>query len=62
MARYEPRRLTECFINSLPVDGRTTHNVRYTKMTGLIVSINKRSKTYKVQRDLWRGDRGQRRL
>lgn len=62
MARYEPRRLTEGFVNSLPVDGRTTYNVRDTKVTGLIVSVNKRSKTYKVQRDLYRGDRGRRRL
>lgn len=62
MTHYEPRKLTEGFINGLPVDGRTTYNVRDTKVTGLIVAVNKLSKTYKIQRDLWRGERGRRRL
>ena len=62
MTRYEPRKLTEGFIIGLPVDGQTTYQVRDTKVTGLIVAVNKLSKTYKVQRDLWRGERGRRRL
>jgi len=34
--------------------------VRDTKVTGLLLAVNKKSKSYKVQRDLWRGQRGRR--
>jgi integrase len=36
--------------------------VRDTKVTGLMVAVNKHSKSYKVQRDLWEGQRGRRTL
>ena len=62
MVRHKPTKLTEGFINGLTVDGRTTCVVRDTKVTGLLVAVNKLSKTYKVQRDLWRGERGRRSL
>ena len=56
-----PRKLTETYINRLPFEGRP-YAVRDTHTTGLMVAINKTSKSYKVQRDLWRGQRGRRRL
>lgn len=61
MPRYAPRKLTEAFVKSLPFDG-VAYVVRDTKVTGLMVAINKSSKSYKVQRDLWEGQRGRRRL
>ena len=61
MPRYEPRKLTESFIKSL-ASGERTFIVRDTKVTGLLLSVNKSSKSYKVQRDLWRGQRGRRSL
>ena len=36
--------------------------VRDTKVTGFMLAVNKKSKSYKVQRDLWRGQRGRRQL
>ena len=56
-----PRKLTETFISKLSFDGKP-YTVRDTHTTGLMVAINKTSKSYKVQRDLWRGQRGRRRL
>ena len=56
-----PRKLTETYINRLPFEGRP-YAVRDTHTTGLMVAVNKNSKSYKVQRDLWRGQRGRRRL
>lgn len=61
MARHQPRKLTEGFINGLPLE-ETAYAVRDTKVTGLLVAVNKTSKSYKVQRDLWRGQRGRREL
>lgn len=61
MQRYEPRKLTEGFIRDLPFNG-TGYLVRDTRVTGLMVAVNKTCKTYKVQRDLWRGQRGRREL
>ena len=61
MARYEPRRLTESFIKSLAF-GERAYLVRDTKVTGFLLAVNKKSKSYKVQRDLWRGQRGRRQL
>ena len=60
MTRYEPRKLTEGFIQGLPLGAPFV--VRDTKVTGLMVAVNKHSKSYKVQRDLWDGQRGQRTL
>lgn len=61
MPSHKPTKLTEGFIKALPIDG-TTYVVRDTKVTGLLVAVNKSSKSYKVQRDLWRGQRGRREL
>jgi integrase len=61
MPRYAPTRLTDGFVKSLSFDG-TGFIVRDTKLTGLMVAVNKACKTYKVQRDLWRGQRGRRQL
>lgn len=60
MPRYAPQRLTEAFIKALPLGEPFV--VRDTKVTGLMVAVNKHSKTYKIQRDLWQGQRGRRTL
>jgi integrase len=36
--------------------------IRDTKVTGLMIAVNKNSKSYKIQRDLWQGQRGRRTL
>ena len=56
-----PRKLTETYIRSLKYEGKP-YLVRDTHTTGLMIAVNKKSKTWKVQRDLWRGPRGYRRL
>ena len=61
MPRHLPTKLTEAFIRGLPHE-ETSYVVRDTKVTGLLVAVNKTSKSYKVQRDLWRGQRGRRTL
>lgn len=61
MPHFKPRKLTEGFVQGLPLDG-TGYVVRDTKVTGLMVAVNKTGKSYKVQRDLWRGQRGRRQL
>jgi hypothetical protein len=61
MTRCSPRRLTEAIIKSLAFDG-VAYAVRDTKVTGLLVAVNKTKKSYKVQRDLWRGPPGRRTL
>lgn len=60
MPKYAPRKLTEGFVQSLPIGAPFV--VRDTKVTGLMVAVNKHSKSYKVQRDLWEGERGRRTL
>lgn len=57
----QPRRLTEGYIRSLDYNGRP-FTVRDTAVTGLLVQINQRSKSYKIQRDLYVGERGRRQL
>ena len=61
MPNRTPTKLTEAYIKGLPFDG-SAYVVRDTKITGLMVAVNKTSKSYKVQRDLWDGQRGRRRL
>ncbi len=56
-----PERLTENFIKGLAFEGKP-RAVRDSKVTGLMVAINKTAKSYKVQRDLWVGQHGRRRL
>ena len=61
MSSYAPTKLTEGFIKGLPHEEKP-YVVRDKKVTGLLVAVNKTCKTYKVQRDLWRGQRGRRQL
>lgn len=56
-----PERLTEGFIRGLQFQGKPSV-VRDAKVTGLLVAVNKTGKSYKVQRDLWQGQRGRRKL
>jgi integrase len=58
--KHAPRKLTEGFVQSLPIGAPFV--VRDTKVTGLMLAVNKHSKSYKVQRDLWEGERGRRTL
>lgn len=57
----QPRRLTEGYIRTLGYLDRP-YTVRDTAVTGLLVQINQKSKSYKVQRDLYVGERGRRRF
>lgn len=52
-----PEKLTEAKIKALTYDGKPAV-VRDAKVTGLLVAVNKTGKSYKVQRDLWQGQRG----
>lgn len=61
MSRSKPTRLTETCIKGLPFNGKP-YLIRDTKVRGLIVAVQKSGKTYKFQRDLWRGQRGRRQL
>jgi len=56
-----PVKLTEGLIKGLKFEGKAT-TVRDAKVTGLMVVVNKTGKPYKVQRDLWHGQRGRRKL
>jgi hypothetical protein len=51
MSRHKPRRLTENFVKAL-ASSETAYVVRDTKVTGLMIAVNKHSKSHKVQRDL----------
>jgi integrase len=48
---YPPRRLTERFIEQLKFTDRA-YNVRDKAVVGLLVAVNKHTKSYKIQRDL----------
>ncbi len=61
MPTTAPQRLTKGTIKRLPFNGQA-YFVRDLSVTGLLVAVNKTSKSYNVQRDLWRGQRGRRRL
>ncbi|WP_417713994.1 tyrosine-type recombinase/integrase [Pseudophaeobacter arcticus] len=56
-----PERLTEGFVKGLRFEGKPSV-VRDAKVTGLMVAVNKTGKSYKIQRDLWQGQRGRRKL
>jgi integrase len=56
-----PVRLRESYINGLRPRPRA-YAVRDAAVTGLMVVVNAQSKSYAVQRDLWRGTRGRRHL
>ena len=55
-----PTKLTEAFIRNLTYEDKS-FVVRDTIIKGLMIAVNKHSKSYKVQRDLWVGQRGRRR-
>jgi integrase len=61
MTTIPPTRLTEAFIHSLSHNGKD-YVVRDTRVIGLMVAVNKSSKSYKIQRELWTGQRGRRKL
>lgn len=61
MKAHQPRKLTEAYIRSLTYKDRA-FAVRDTAVTGLLLDVNKTCKSYKVQKDLWVGERGRRRL
>jgi len=56
----QPTKLTEAFIRRLVYSGKPIV-VRDTEVKGLMIAVYKHTKSYKVQRDLWVGDRGRRR-
>jgi len=55
-----PTKLTKAFIKNLVYKGRPVF-VRDTDVKGLMVVVNKHSTSFKVQRDLWTGEKGRRR-
>jgi hypothetical protein len=55
-----PSKLTEAFIRNLTFEDKP-YVVRDTIIKGLMIAVNKHGKSYKVQRDLWVGQRGRRR-
>lgn len=58
----QPRKLTEANVRGLPPATARGYVVRDTELKGFIVIVNKKSSTWAVQRDLWQGPRGHRRL
>lgn len=52
-----PEKLTEANIKAPTYEGKPAI-VRDAQVTGLLVAVNKTGKSYKVQRDLWQGQRG----
>ena len=56
----QPTKLTEAFIRNLTCEDKP-FLIRDTMIKGLMIAVNKHSKSYKVQRDLWVGQRGRRR-
>ena len=52
----KPQRLTETFVKGLVFKDKS-FLVRDTRVKGLMIAVNKHGKSYKVQRDLWVGDR-----
>lgn len=56
-----PEKLTEAAVKALKYEGAPSV-VRDAKVTGLLVAVNKTGKSYKIQRDLWQGQRGRKKL
>lgn len=61
MSKQAPVRLTEAFVQKVQFNEKLAV-IRDTKVTGLMLVVNKCSKSYKIQRDLWAGQRGRRKL
>jgi hypothetical protein len=55
-----PKKLTQKFVDALPIGKLQT--IRDAGVTGLLVKVGKTSASYAVQRELWTGERGSRRL
>lgn len=60
-ANASPIKITEALVASLKPDGRR-YVVRDTEVRGFMVAVNQRGMSYKVQKDLWIGEKGQRKL
>ena len=58
---FSPRRLTQRFVESLTWTGKRLF-VRDSDLKGFMVVVNRTKKSYMIQRDLWRGPRGNRKL
>ena len=56
-----PETLAEAAVKALKYEG-VPSVARDAKVTGLLVAVNKTGKSYKVQRDLWQGQRGRKKL
>jgi integrase len=54
-----PRRLTQQFVESIAWNGKKSF-IRDADLKGFVVVVNKTSKSYMVQRDVWKGERGNR--
>src|SRR5688500_11794697 len=61
MMSCPPRRLTQQFIESLIWNGKRTF-IRDSDLKGFMVVVNRTSKSYMVQRDVWKGPRGYKKL
>lgn len=57
-----PKKLTQKFIDGLPYADGKRSVLRDAAVTGLVLKVGQRSKTFVVQRELWVGEPGQRRL
>src|SRR5688572_12417898 len=60
-ASMPARKLTQKMVDQIPLSERP-QVVRDAAVTGLLLKIGKTSKAYAVQRELWVGERGRRRL
>lgn len=56
------RKLTEANVRDLPYTDGRKYVVRDTEIKGFMVTVGRKSKSWAVQRDLWQGSRGNRRL
>ncbi len=57
-----PRKLTEASVRDLPYAEKRKYVVRDTEIKGFMVVVSKKAKSWALQRDLWQGSRGHRRL
>lgn len=59
--RAGPIKITEALVASLKPNGQR-YVVRDTEVRGFMVAVNQRGMSYKIQKDLWIGEKGQRKL
>ena len=60
--RSKRSKLTEASVRDLPLAESGKYVVRDIELKGFMVVISKKAKSWAVQRDLWQGPRGNRRL